>query len=221
MTVFDDELRELNEKLLQLGSLVEEAIAIAIGSLIERDSAAAQKVIASDQLIDRLDVEIDEASIRLIALRQPMACDLRFITMAMKITTDLERMGDLAVNIAERARELNEAPVLKPYIDIPKMREIVQGMTRDALEAFVKRDAPLAADVIGRDDAVDKLKHDILRELASFMTEDPSTVTRAMKVGFVATYLERLADHATNIAEMVIYFKEGKIIRYGEPPQSC
>lgn len=125
----------------------------------------------------------------------------------------------ISSDIAERALELNEAPVLKPYIDIPKMQEIVQGMTKDAIDAFVKKDAQLAADVIRRDDAVDKLKHDILRELESFMTEAPSTVTRAMKVGFVATYLERLADHATNIAEMVIYLLEGKIIRHWEPPQ--
>jgi len=214
MSVFDDELQRLNEKLLRMGSLVEDAIKYAIHSLVERDNALAQRVIENDDLVDRLDVEIDEESIRLIALRQPKAGDLRFITMAMKITTDLERMGDLAVNIAQRAIELNGEPVLKPYIDIPKMREVVQGMTKDALDSFVRKDKKLATQVIMRDDAVDILKHDILQELESFMVRDPTTVSRAMKVSFVATYLERMADHATNIAEMVIYLLEGKIIRH-------
>jgi phosphate transport system protein len=135
----------------------------------------------------------------------------------MKITTDLERMGDLGVNIAERALELNQEPILKPYIDIPKMREIAQGMARDALDAFVRKDKKLAMDVIMRDDEVDDLKHSVLQELAFFMGQDPSTVTRAMKISFVAQYLERLADHATNIAEMVIYLAEGKIIRHTTP----
>ncbi|NJD55688.1 MAG: phosphate signaling complex protein PhoU [Nitrospirae bacterium] len=218
MTVFDDELQKLKEKLLRMGSLVEDAIKNSVTSLVERDNALAQRVIDNDRLVNTLDVEIDEESIRLIALRQPMASDLRFITMAMKITTDMERMGDLAVNIAERAMELNTEPVLKPYIDIPKMREIAQGMIRDALNAFVKKDKKLAVDVIMRDDKVDDLKHDVLQELAFFMTQDPTTVSRAMRVSFVAQYLERFADHATNIAEMVIYLVEGKIIRHTLPP---
>ena len=218
MTVFDDELQKLKEKLLRMGSLVEDAVKNSIISLVDRDNTLAELVIDNDRLVNTLDVEIDEESIRLIALRQPMASDLRFITMAMKITTDMERMGDLAVNIAERALELNTEPVLKPYIDIPKMREIAQGMIRDALNAFVKRDKKLAVDVIMRDDMVDDLKHDVLQELAFFMAQDPTTVSRAMKVSFVATYLERIADHATNIAEMVIYLVEGKIIRHMAPP---
>jgi len=218
MTVFDDELQKLKEKLLRMGSLVEDAVKNSITALVERDNALAELVIENDRLVNTLDVEIDEESIRLIALRQPMASDLRFITMAMKITTDMERMGDLAVNIAERALELNTEPVLKPYIDIPKMREIAQGMIRDALNAFVKRDKKLAVDVIMRDDMVDDLKHDVLQELAVYMAKDPSTVSRAMKISFVAQYLERIADHATNIAEMVIYLVEGKIIRHTVPP---
>ncbi len=173
MTVFDEELQHLTEMLLRMGSLVEDAIKYSIHSLVERDSALAQRVIENDHLVDNLDVAIDEESIRLIALRQPMAGDLRFITMAMKITTDLERMADLAVNIAERAIELNEEPVLKPYIDIPKMKEIVQGMTRDALDSFVRKDKKLATEVIMRDDEVDDLKHDILQELTFFMTRNP------------------------------------------------
>jgi phosphate transport system protein len=221
MTVFDDELQHLKEKLLRMGSLVENAVKNAILSLVDRDNTLAQLVIDNDRLVNTLDVEIDEESIRLIALRQPKATDLRFITMAMKITTDMERMGDLAVNIAERALELNTEPMLKPYIDIPKMREIAQGMIRHALNAFVKKDKKLAVDVIMRDDAVDDLKRDVLQELAVFMAQDPTTVSRAMKISFVATYLERIADHATNIAEMVIYLIEGRIIRHMVPPAAA
>jgi phosphate transport system protein len=218
MSIFDEELQQLKEKILRMGSMVEDAIKNSIQALVERDNTLAVKVIDNDRVVNTLDVEIDEESIRLIALRQPKASDLRFITMAMKITTDLERMGDLAVNIAERALELNEEPILKPYIDIPKMRSIAQGMTRNALDAFVRKDKQLAMDVIIRDDEVDDLKHDVLQELAFFMVQDPTTVTRAMKVSFVAQYLERIADHATNIAEMVIYLVEGKIIRHTIPP---
>jgi phosphate transport system protein len=221
MSVFDEELQQLKEKLLKMGSLVEDAIKLSVQALVERDNELAQKIIDNDRLVNTLDVEIDEESIRLIALRQPKAGDLRFITTAMKITTDLERMGDLGVNIAERALELNLEPILKPYIDIPKMREIAQGMTRDALDAFVRKDKKLAMDVIMRDDEVDDLKHSVLQELAFFMVQDPTTVTRAMKVSFVAQYLERIADHATNIAEMVIYLIEGKIIRHmGSLPEN-
>ena len=218
MTVFDDELQQLKEKILKMGSLVEDALKNSVQALVERDNAVARQVIDNDRVINTLDVEIDEESIRLIALRQPKAGDLRFITTAMKITTDLERMGDLAVNIAERAIELNEEPILKPYIDIPRMREIAQGMMRDALDSFVRKDKRLAMDVIMRDDEVDDLKHEVLKELAFFMAQDPTTVYRAMKISFVAQYLERLADHATNIAEMVIYLVEGKIIRHMVPP---
>ena len=216
MIVFDEELQQLNEKLLKMGSLVEDAIKYSIHSLVERDNAVAQEVIGNDRLVDMLDVEIDEESIRLIALRQPIAGDLRFIITAMKITTDLERMGDLAVNIAERAIELNEEPVLKPYIDIPKMTEIVKGMTRDALDAFVLRDAQRAADVIAKDDEIDFLKVAVVKELSLLTIQDPSRASRAMNISFVAHYLERIADHATNIAEMLIYLVEGKIIKHAD-----
>ena len=218
MSIFDDELQQLKEKILKMGSMVEDAIKNSVLALVDRDNTLAVNVIDNDRVVNTLDVEIDEESIRLIALRQPKASDLRFITMAMKITTDLERMGDLAVNIAERSLELNEEPILKPYIDIPRMRTIAQRMTRDALDAFVRRDKQLATDVIMRDDEVDDLKHAVLQELAFFMIQDPTTVTRAMKISFVAQYLERIADHATNIAEMVIYLVEGKIIRHMIPP---
>jgi phosphate transport system protein len=218
--IFDEELTRLKEKVLKMGAMVESAIRDSILSLVERDNELANKVIERDHETNALDVEIDEDCIRLIALRQPKAVDLRFITTAMKITTDLERMGDMAVNIAERALELNEEPVLKPYIDIPRMSRIAQGMTRDALDAFVNRDRQLAMDVIMRDDEVDDLKHDVLRELLFFMVQDPTTASRAMKVSFVAQYLERIADHATNIGEMVIYLVAGKMIRHmALPPE--
>ena len=214
MAIFDEELARLNGSVLQMGSLVETAIKNSVQALVERDNELARRVIEGDHQVNTLDVEIDEASIRLIALRQPKAGDLRLITTAMKITADLERMGDLAVNIAQRAIELNKEPVLKEYIDIPRMREIAQGMTRDALDAFVKRDMKLAKDVIMRDDEIDDLKHKILSELLFLMTENSSIICRAMRVTFVAQYLERIADHATNIAEMVLYLIEGKIIRH-------
>lgn len=214
MAIFDEELVRLNGLVLQMGSLVEMAIKNSVQSIVARDNELARKVIDGDHQVNTLDIEIDEESIRLIALRQPMAGDLRLITTAMKITADLERMGDLAVNIAQRAIELNKEPVLKEYIDIPRMREIAQGMTRDALDAFVKRDMKLAKDVIMRDDEIDDLKHKILSELLFLMTENSSIICRAMRVTFVAQYLERIADHATNMAEMVLYLIEGKIIRH-------
>jgi phosphate transport system protein len=217
MSIFDEELMRLKETVLTMGSMVENAIRDSIKALVDRDNQLAQDVIAKDHQINLLDSEIDEECIRLIALMQPKAGDLRFITTAMKITTDLERMGDMAVNIAERAIELNEEPILKPYIDIPKMREVAQSMTREVLDAFVRGDKKMAMDVIMRDDEVDELRDEILKELVLFMVQDPSAVTRAMKIIFVAQYLERIADHATNIAEMVIYQVEGKLIRHMPP----
>lgn len=213
-TVFEKELNDLKEKVLKLGSLVEKAISDSIKSLVERNSVLAAETIDRDTIVNTLDVEIDEECIRLIALRQPRAGDLRLITTAMKITTDLERIGDMAVDIAERALELNEEPQLKPYIDIPRMAEIAQGMVRDALDAFVKRDSVLARDVLTRDDMVDNLNYQVFNELLFFMIQDPKTVSRAVKITYVSKYLERIADHATNIAEMIIYLVEGKIIRH-------
>jgi phosphate transport system protein len=219
MTRFDEELSHLKGLILKMGGLVESSIKDSVKSLVERNDELAKAVIERDHEINALDVQIDEECIRLIALMQPMASDLRFLTTAMKITTDLERMGDNAVNIAERALELNREPILKPYIDIPHMSQIAQGMTRDALDAFVRKDKRLAMDVIMRDDEVDDLKYGILEELISYMIRDPNTVSRAMKISFVAQYLERIADHATNIAEMVIYLVAGKIIRHMALPK--
>jgi phosphate transport system protein len=220
LAVFDEELRSLKERVLRIGSLVEAAIRNSVKSLVERNSDLARKVIENDHKVNAFDVEIDEECIRLIALRQPKAKDLRFITTAMKITTDLERMGDLAVNIAERAIELNEEPQLKPYIDVPRMAEITEAMVRDALDALVKGCSKIPYEVIKRDDEVDDLNAQVFNELLFFMIQDPGTVSRATRISYVSKYLERIADHATNIAEMVIYMCEGKIIRHTKIPES-
>jgi phosphate transport system protein len=211
---FDEELKTLKEKILRMGAMVEEQIANAIKALVERNPDLARQTVENDHRVNALDVEIDEDSVRLIALHQPMAKDLRFITTAMKISTELERMSDLAENISERAIELNEEPQLKPYIDIPRMAEHAQRMVKEALDAFVNRNVDLAWKVIRDDDFIDDLTHQIFRELLSFMLEDPHTVTRAIRITFVSKYLERIADHATNIAELVVYLVEGKIIRH-------
>jgi phosphate transport system protein len=216
MAIFDEELKALREEILKLGSMVEAAIRDSVKSLVERKSDLAREVIKRDHLINALEVKIDEECIRLIALRQPMARDLRFITTAMKIITDLERMGDLAENICERAIELNEEPQLKPFVNIPKMAEITQVMVRDTLDAFVTGCSRLPYEVIKRDDEVDELTVRNFEELLSFMIRDPKIIPLAVKRTYVAKYLERIADHATNIAEMVIYMCEGKIIRHME-----
>ncbi len=214
MAIFDDELRNLKAKTLKLSSMVEASIRRSVRSLVHRDSSLAKEVIKDDHRVNALEVEIDEECIRLIALRQPKAGDLRFITTVMKITTDLERIGDLAEDISERAIELNEEPPLKPYIDIPRMAEVAEGMLRDSLESLIKRDTKLAMDVIERDDEVDDLNLQVFNELLLFMIEEPKNISRATRITYVSKYIERIADHATNIAEMVIYMVEGKIIRH-------
>ena len=219
MAIFDEELKALRERVLKLGFMVENAIRDSVKALIERDTELAKEVIKRDHLINALDVGIDEECVRLIALRQPMAKDLRFITTTMKITTDLERMGDLAVNIAERAMELTEEPFLKPFVNIPKMAEIAQSMVRDTLDAFVTGCSRLPYEVIKRDDEVDDLTVQNFNELLDFMLRDPKIIPLAVKRTYVAKYLERIADHATNVAEMVIYMCEGKLIRHMEFPE--
>jgi len=214
MTVREEEFRRLREDILTMASLVQTAIRESVRSLVERDSEAARAVIAGDRRINAYDVRIDEECIRLLALTQPMGKVLRFITTGMKITTDLERIADNAVNVAERAIELNQEPVLKPYIDIPKMAEISEGMVRDAIDAFISEDKDLALDVIKRDDEIDDLNEGVYLELMSIMTRNPETITRGMKITYVSKYLERIGDHATNIAEMVVYMVEGRIIRH-------
>jgi len=219
MPVRKEEYRTLREDLLYMANLVQAAIRESVRSLVERDSDAARAVIEGDKKINAFDVKIDEECIRLLALCQPMGKDLRIITTAMKITTDLERIADNAVNIAERALELNQEPILKPYIDIPKMSEIAQGMVRNAIDAFLKEDVNLALDVIKQDDEMDELNEAVLFELTFIMTQDPSTVSRGIKISYVSKYLERIGDHATNIAEMVVYMVKGKIIRHMLPKE--
>ncbi len=216
MPVFDNELRNLKARVLKLSSMVETSIRNSVRSLVERDTGLAGEVIKKDRQINAIEVEIDEECIRLIALRQPKAGDLRFITTVMRIITDLERIGDLAEDISERAIELSEEPPLKPYIDIPRMAEIAEGMLRDALEALIKGNTKLAVNVIKRDDEVDMLNLQVFNELLFFMIQDPTNVSRATRITYVSKYLERIADHATNIAEMVIYMVEGKIVRHME-----
>jgi len=218
---YEEDLKRLREDILYMGGLVEDQIQKAVSSLVERDSALAETIIERDHEVNRLDVEIDDVCIRLLALHQPAARDLRFITTALKITTDLERIGDMAVNICERALELNEEPQLKPYIDIPRMARTSERMIRESLDAFVREDTDLALKVCKDDQEVDDLNSQIFRETISFMIEDPHTINRAMKISSISKYLERIADHATNIAEMVIFMVKGKSIRHlKEIPES-
>lgn len=208
------EITALKERILSMGGLVEDAIRKAIKALVERDRNLAISVIDGDAIVNTQDVEIEEECIRLLALWQPTGSDLRFITTAIKIITDLERMGDLAVDICERAVELMDEPQLKPYIDIPRMAEASQKMLKDSLDAFVARDSDLAMSVCAADDFVDNLNHQIFNELLVYMLQDPKNIGRAVRLTYIAKYLERIADHATNIAEMVVYMVMGKVIRH-------
>src|SRR6202158_2829019 len=211
---YDAQLEELREKLLALGGLVETEIAGSMKALPERDSAAAESVIASDREVNRREVEVDESCRRLLALRQPAASDLRFITTALKIVVDLERMGDLAVNIAERAIDLNQRPPLRPVHDLTKLAELCQKQVRAALDAFVDGDVERAEAVIKGDDLLDAVYHNLFNELLALMMEDPRNIRRANSLLFVAKHLERLGDHATNVAEMVIYMVRGTDVRH-------
>ena len=212
--VFDAELNDLKQSILVMGGKVELMIANSVKSLVERDTALAERTIAMDHEINTAEVSIDERCLELLALRQPAARDLRFITIALKIVTDLERMGDQCANIAKRAREMNEEPPLKPYIDIPRMAHRAEVMVKEALDAFVRGDSELAIKVCKDDSFVDELNIQIQRELLTFMIEDPSTISRAMRLNYISKSLERIADHSTNIAEMVIFMVKGKDIRH-------
>lgn len=211
---FDEELTELNKQLLRMSSLVEEAICVSIKALVEREDDLASEVIKRDETINMLEIEIDELCLRLLALYQPKAIDLRFITAAMKINNDLERIADQAVNIAERTQEIIKQPLLKPLIDISRMATIAQKMVKDSIDALVNKDEALARDVCKRDDEVDNLNDQVFRELLTYMMQDPKTITRAVELILLGRHLERIADHATNIAEDVIYFIHGKDIRH-------
>lgn len=218
MRHFIEELEELQARLLEMGTLVESAIHHAVLSLVERREEMARQVLRNEDRINHLEVEIDELSVRLLALQQPMARDLRFITAAIKINTDLERMGDLAVNIVERASALIQRPRIKPLIDIPQMAHTVECMVRKSLDAFVKREPDLARAVLLSDDTVDRLKDSIHNELVSFMQKDPSVIPQAIDLILVARHLERIADHATNIAEDTLFLVKGVDVRHHLEP---
>ena len=213
-THFQQELNKLKGSLLQMAGLAERAISNAVEALVKRDTSLAEKTIGEDEKINQMELRIDEMCLKLLALHQPMAADLRFITSAMRINTELERIGDQAVNIAERVISLNQEPQLKPYIDIPRMAEITQSMVRDVLDSFVNGDAQLARSVCERDDQVDGLNDQVFRELLTYMMGDSKTITRAVHLIIVSRCLERIADHATNIAEGVIFMVKALVIKH-------
>jgi phosphate transport system protein len=214
LKTFDKELKHLKEEILAMGEMVQTAIANSITALVKRDSDLARQVIENDRLVNELEVKIDGICLSLIALRQPAGGDLRFIATGLKVNVDLERIGDLAVNIAERALELNQEPQLKPYIDIPRMDEDARWMLRAALESYVSKTEAIALEVIERDEEVDQLNHQIARELLTYMIEDTRKVSSAMKIMMVSKYLERAADHAVNVAEQAIFMMKGTVVRH-------
>jgi phosphate transport system protein len=211
---FDQELAGLKEVLLRMASMAEQSVALSLKALITRDDAVALGVEIDDNEIDQLQIEIDERCMKMLALRQPTARDLRFIMMATKINTDLERIADSAVNIARRAQKLNTEPLLKPLVDIPRMGEIVRGMIHDALDAFVYEKIELARRIIPVDKEVDNLDRELHQELTEIMINDPTTVNRAVNLISIAHNLERIGDHATNIAEDIVYLYEARDIRH-------
>jgi phosphate transport system protein len=211
---FEEDLQVLKKRLLEMGALVEQRVHQAISALMERRPEAAEEVSQADQDVNDLQIEIDERCLKLLALQNPMATDLRLITAAMKINADLERIGDQAVNIAETALKVIAHAPLRPVLDLHRMAELAQKMTRDSLDAFVRRDSSLARAVLAQDDEVDLLKDQSFRVLLTYMMADPGTIERALGLILVARNLERIADHATNIAEDVIFVVEGKDVRH-------
>ncbi len=214
---YSEELASLKETVLRMGGLVEQMTHRAIRALVERKPEILDEVRAMEPQVNQLHIDIDEACLEIIALRQPAAKDLRFITAAMKINTDLERVGDQAINITESGERLLAVPPLKPLIDIPRMAEIAEDMLKDALDAYVRGDDALALATIPRDDTVDQLKDQIFRELLTYMMADPATIPRAMDLILVSRHLERIADHATNVCEDVVFMVKGKDVRHQGP----
>ena len=214
LKVFDQELADLKDTILKMGVLVQELIFKSVDSLKNRNTDMAKEVIKRDVEVDKLELEVDEKVINIIALNQPKANDLRFVTTGMKISTDLERIGDLAENIAERAIELSEQPLLKPLIDIPKMAKLAEDSVAIAIEAFVNNNSDKAKEIWAKEKEVDRLRDLVNDELLQMMTKDSSVVTRAFPLLLVARHLERISDHATNIAEDVIYMVEGNVVKH-------
>ncbi|OGQ82006.1 MAG: phosphate transport system regulatory protein PhoU [Deltaproteobacteria bacterium RIFOXYA12_FULL_58_15] len=211
---YEQQLTSLREQILLMGARVEGMITSSIRALTDRNSGLAKDVIDGDRRVDRLEIEVDHLCLTILARRQPVASDLRFLTTALKIVTDLERIADLGVNICERTIELNAEPQLKPYIDLPKMADVVQSMIRETLDAFVAHDADRAHAVLEKDHIVDAYYGQVFRELLTYMMADPKTINRAIKIQAIAKYLERMGDHATNLAEMVVFMLRGKDIRH-------
>jgi len=211
---YEKELQEIKNNLIYLGAVTEKAIQNAMQSLSERNSNMARKVIKDDDEIDKMDSDIEERCIRILALRQPTAIDLRFITTAIKITGHLERIGDMAVNIAEKAIQLNEEPILKPYIDLPRMADLVGEMIKDSLDSFIRNDLNMADKVRRTEQVTDDLNEQIFRELLTFMMGDSKTIHRALMIMQVSKNLERIADHTKGIADMVTYMVTGENVRH-------
>jgi phosphate transport system protein len=211
---FEREIEALKEQILLMGGRAEQIVRKSIEALVRRDPALAQAALQEDQAINRLEIDIEERCIRLFALQQPLATDLRFIMAALKISNDLERVGDHGVNIAESAVRLASEPLLKPLVDIPRMADLATAMLHDALDAFVRKDSETARHLCRRDDDVDQLNRQVFRELISYMIESPATITRAMELILVARNLERIADLATNVAEEVVFINEARIIKH-------
>jgi phosphate transport system protein len=214
---FDKDIEEIKDLLLRMGAMVEDSIAQSIRALLERDTLMAEEVIQRDDEIDRMEVEIDQRTIELIAKMQPTATDLRFVATAMKITPELERIADLAQDVCERVIELNREPQLKPVVQLPQLAEIAQKMVRESLDSFVRGDADLARNVIRQDDIADALTEDSFRALLTYMLENPRNISPAIRLTFIGKYFERMADGATNICEMVVYLVEGKMIKHLAP----
>jgi phosphate transport system protein len=211
---FVEELNELQRRLLEMAGLAEAAVHLSVLALVDCNPVLAEEVLRNETLINRMEIEIDDFAVGLLARQQPMAIDLRLVTAAIKINSDLERVGDLAVNIAERALSLIAQPPVKPLIDIPQLARLTESMVRKSLDAFVKRDSQLAHEVLVSDDAVDDLRDGVYDELIRFMESDPTTISRSLDLIFVARNLERIADHATNIAEDVVFLVEGVDVRH-------
>ena len=218
---FQDDLDTLKQRLLAMGGLAEEHVREAVRGITDRDPAALDAVLASDEPINDLHIEIDDRCFKLLALHQPMAADLRVIVAAVKINSDLERVGDLAVNIAEAGKRYLQHPPVKPLIDIPRMGDIAQSMLRESLDAFVRSDIALAEAVLAEDDLVDALKSQIFRELLTYMLQDPATIEPALDLILISRHLERIGDHATNVAEDVIFILSARDVRHqGVEPSS-
>ena len=211
---FDNDIVDIKDLLLRMGAMVEDSIQQSIRALLDRDLAVAEQVIANDDRIDKMEVEIDQRVIELIAKMQPAATDLRFVATVMKITPELERIADLAQDVCERVIELNREPMLRPIVQLPHLAEEAQTMVRQALDAFVRGDAQLARNVIEHDDIVDQLTEDSFRTLLTYMLENPRNIAPAIRLTFIGKYFERMADHATNICEMVVYLVEGRMIKH-------